>query len=412
MYRTGALHRWARGRHRLDSHIVSRRALLGGLSLLTVSACTGGGFDFGGFGPNAPPDNGQDLPLAQGQTFGTGPVRVALLLPLTGDAATVGTSMAHGAELAMDFIAQNANINDNITLVLKDTGSSVQAAAAAAQQAVGEGASLILGPLRADQVSAAGSVARSAGIPLIGFSNNSGAAQPGVYLLNVLPESEAKRSLGYAKSINKRAFAGIFPNSDYGRIQRSAFTQAASELGLRVVGVYSFGSEAEARSTVEQVAPLLQAGQVDTLFLPDRATAPSFGVLFEEAKVAGGAIQIIGSADWNGDQAIMNTPWLAGGLYPAVDDTGYQALLPLYQGKFGGTPHPFVTLAYTAVVLATVSSLSMGTPRYDRAQLTTPGGFNGRDGVFRFLQDGRSEYALVIKKVTVGGAQLVDGAKL
>ena len=125
-----------------------------------------------------------------------------------------------------------------------------------------------------------------------------------------------------------------------------------------------------------------------------------------------GAIQIIGSADWNGDQAIMNTPWLAGGLYPAVDDAGYQALLPLYQAKFGGQPHPFVTLAYTAVVLANVSSLSLGTPRYDRAQLTTPGGFNGRDGVFRFLQDGRSEYALVIKKVTVGGAQLVDGPKI
>jgi ABC-type branched-subunit amino acid transport system substrate-binding protein len=296
--------------------------------------------------------------------------------------------------------------------VLKDTASSVQAAAAAAQQAVSEGASLILGPLRADQVTAAGGVARSAGIPLIGFSNNSGAAQPGVYLLNVLPESEVKRSLGYAKSIGKRAFAGLFPTSEYGRIQQSAFTQAASELGLRVVGVYSFGSLDEAKATVAQLAPIMQSGQIDTLFLPDRATAPSFGVLFEEAKIPGGAIQIIGSADWNGDQNIMNTPWLAGALYPAVDDAGYQALLPLYQQKFGGTPHPFVTLAYTGVVLANVSSLSLGTPKYDRAQLTTPGGFNGRDGVFRFLADGRSEYALVIKKVTIGGAQLVDGAKL
>src|SRR5690606_31433245 len=130
------------------------------------------------------------------------------------------------------------------------------------------------GPLRADQVSAAGGVARSAGIPLIGFSNNSGAAQPGVYLLNVLPASETRRSLGYAKSTGKRAFAGLFPNSDYGRIQQSAFTQAAADLGLRVVGVYTFGSETEARAVVQQLAPLLQSGQVDTLFLPDRATAP------------------------------------------------------------------------------------------------------------------------------------------
>ena len=402
----------AKDLHSVDKAYVSRRALLGGLSLLALSACTGGGFDFGDFGPNRPPDNDQNLPLAEGRTLGTGPVRVALLLPLTGDAASVGTSMAGGAELAMEFIAGNQNIADNITLVIKDTGSSAQGAAAAAQQAVGESASLMLGPLRADQVSAAGSVARAAGIPLIGFSNNSGAAQPGVYLLNVLPESETRRSLGYARSLGKRAFAGLFPTSEYGRIQQAAFTQAAADLGLRVVGVYNFGSETEARAVVAQVAPLLQAGQVDTLFLPDRATAPSFGVLFEEAKVAGGAIQIVGSADWNGDQPIVNTPWLAGAIYPAVDDAGYQAVLPLYQSKFGGTPHPFVTLAYTGVVLSNVSALSMGTPRYDRTLLTAPSGFAGRDGVFRFLPDGRSEYALVIKKVTIGGAQLVDAAKL
>ena len=57
-------------------------------------------------------------------------------------------------------------------------------------------------------------------------------------------------------------------------------------------------------------------------------------------------------------------------------------------------------------------SLANGTPKYDRAQLTLPAGFNGRDGVFRFLPDGRSEYALVIKQVTIGGASVAEGAKL
>jgi hypothetical protein len=135
-------------------------------------------------------------------------------------------------------------------------------------------------------------------------------------------------------------------------------------------------------------------------------------VLFEEAGVAGGAVQVVGSADWNGDATIAATPWLAGAVYPAVDEAGYRAVLPLYQAKFGGTPHAFVTLAYTGVVLANVSSLSLGTPRYDRTLLTSPSGFNGRDGVFRFLPDGRSEYALVIKRVSAGGAQVVDAAKL
>lgn len=399
--------------------VTRRRALLGGLSLLALSACTGRSFDFPQFGRPVPPaDTGPSnagLPQAAlGRSLGNGPVRVALLLPLSGDAAlsSVGTSMANGADLAMQFIASNPNMNDNITVLIKDTGASAQGAAAAASQAVADGVSLILGPLKADQVTAAGGVARSAGVPLIGFSNNSGAAQPGVYLLNVLPESEVRRSLGYAKAQGRRAFAGIFPSNAFGQIQQSAFRQAATDLGLNVVAVYNFSSEAEARSVVSEIAPTLLAGRVDSLFLPDRATASSFGVLLGEAKVSASRLQIVGSADWNGDTQILATPNLTGAIYPSVDEAGYQAVLPLYQQRFGAAPHPFVTLAYTAVILANAQTLSLARPRYDRALLTSPGGFNGRDGVFRFLPDGRSEYALVIKRVAPAGAAVVDGAKL
>jgi branched-chain amino acid transport system substrate-binding protein len=392
-----------------STRITRRHALLGGLSLLTLSGCSSFDFDF----PRLP-IGGPTPPAAAGETLGTGPVRVALLLPLSGDASLtpVATSMRNGAAMAMDFIATNGAMQDNITLVIKDTGPTAPGAASAASQAVSEGASLILGPLKAEQVTAAGSVTRSAGINLIGFSNNSGAAQPGVFLLNVLPETEVRRSMGYVKAQGRRALAGIFPSNSYGQIQQSAFQQAAVDLGLRIVGMYNFGSEAQARDVVSQITPTLLAGQVDTLFLPDRATAPSFGALLGEAKVPAGGIQIVGSADWNGDPAIVATPYLQGALYPAVDDAGYRAILPLYQQKFGGTPHPLVTVAYTAVILANASALSLATPKYDRALLTAPGGFNGRDGVFRFLADGRSQYALVIKKVQSGGATVVEGAKL
>ena len=82
-----------------------------------------GSFSFGPGGADGEPRN---LPLAAGQTFGKGPVRVALLLPLSGDPglATVGISMANAAELAIDFIETNPNIADNITVVLKDTGTT------------------------------------------------------------------------------------------------------------------------------------------------------------------------------------------------------------------------------------------------------------------------------------------------
>jgi branched-chain amino acid transport system substrate-binding protein len=406
---------------KLDTRALSmgRRRVLArfgaaGLVAMALSACSMGdlGGGFGGFG--GAPSDPNVLPRAAGQSFGKGPVRVALLLPLSGDRGLtqVGTSMANAAQLAIEYIEKTDTLPDNITIVLKDTGDGTGGATQAASQAVQEGASLILGPLKADQVTAAGAVARAAGIPVIGFSNNSGAAGPGVYLLNVLPETEVRRSMGFVKGQGKRAYAGVFPNTDFGRIQEGAFRQAGADLGLNVRAVYNFSSEAEARTIVTQLVPLLQGGQIDTLFIPDRATAPSFGVLLEEAGIPAGTVQIVGSADWNGDAAIASTPYLSGAIFPAVDDAGYQALLPEYQARFGAAPHAFATIAYTAAILANASSLAMGTPRYDRAQLTLPGGFNGRDGVFRFLSNGRSEYALVIKQVTLGGATIVDGARL
>lgn len=390
-----------------------------GLGLLALlAACSD--FSFGP-SPDAPgpavplaaaPDG--ELPPAAGESIGTGPVRVALLLPLSGDRGLVevGTSMANSARLAMAFIAASPSINDNITIVIKDTAGNSAVAANRASEAIAEGASLILGPLRADSVRAVGQVARQAGVPVIAFSNNAGAAAPGVFLLNVLPEVEVARALGFVRAEGRGAFAAIVPTTDFGRVQEGAFRQAAADQGLNIRGVYSFSSEAEARAAVQQVIPLIEAGAVDALFLPDRATAPSFGALLEEAGIDRGRLTVIGSADWDGDGRILQTGFLAGAVYPAVDPAGFEALRPEYQARFGAVPHPLATIAYTATLLANTSTLARGTPRYDRAQLTRPSGYSGRDGLFRLSADGRSQYALVIKRIGPGGAAVVDGARL
>ena len=129
---------------------IGRRAVLagGGVGLAALMAgCSN--FSFG-------PSNITTRNIAQtpavSQTAGTGSVKVALILPLTGDVASVGTSMANGAQLAMEYIQNNAQIADNITLLVKDSQGDAAMAARQASAAVAEGASLILGPLKADAV--------------------------------------------------------------------------------------------------------------------------------------------------------------------------------------------------------------------------------------------------------------------
>ncbi|GLQ58166.1 penicillin-binding protein activator [Devosia nitrariae] len=354
------------------------------------------------------------LQQASGESIGRGPVRVALLLPLTGDAtlSSTGHSMANGARLAMSYIETNPNIAENTTIVIKDTGVSIAGATGAAADAVSEGASLILGPMRADQVTAAGAVARSAGIPLIGFSNTPAAAGPGVYLLNILPETELRRSLAFAQRQGRRRFAAIVPTTTFGQAQEAAFRQTVGAMGFTPSAVHQFASATDARRIVDNLEPRIRSGEVDALFLPDRTSAPLFAGLISSTGVARQSIAIIGSADWEGDPTIAATPFLAGALYPAVDEAGYRAILADYQTRFGGVPHRLTTLAYTATILANAAPLSMAQPKYNAGALTNPQGFNGRDGLFRFAPDGKAQMALVMKEVRVGGAVTVDGARL
>ena len=399
------------------------RELLQGLAsaalALALSACAAGGFAIGDrvitFPWDAPQagvaDTPTTLPLAPSQSFGNGSVQVALLLPLSDPSLSgAAAALANGARLAMGFIEANPNIAENITVTLRDSGTGAGSASQAASAAVQAGASLILGPLAVDQVMAAGTVARGAGIPLIGFAGDASAASPGVYLLSVLPEAQMKRSLAYLVAKGQRGFAGAFPGTAYGAAQEKAFRQAVAAIGLSPAAVYTYGSAAEAQGIVQQALPMLKSGYVDTLFLPDRAVAPDFGALLQQAGISG--LQVVGSADWDGDGRLAQMPGLIGAIYPAPDPGGLMAIAGDYQARYGSPPPQLATLAYTAVILANAKTLSMSNPRYGAAALTTVSGFNGRDGVFRFLANGQSQYGLVIKQMGNGGASVVEGAKL
>jgi hypothetical protein len=395
---------------------LDRRQLLrlgagfGGLALL--AGCTSTNFGFASLA-DVTAQLSAGSSNAAGRSFGSGPVKVYMLLPLSGDAALsqAGISMANAAQLAIDYVTNAPKIGNNITLTILDTGATADGAAAQAKTAVAGGARLILGPLRGDQVEAVGAVAGPARIPVIGFSNNSAAASPGVFLLNVLPESEIHRSLTYAMTQRRTSFAAVFPTTDFGRAQQMAFQATSAVLGVRARQTFSFTNASDQRRIATEIAGHISAGNMDAIFFPDRATAPAFANLLQRVTPHGKAL-IIGSADWDNDPEILSAPFLAGAVYPAVDDTGARTLAPDYTARFGGKPHPLATIAYTAVVLANAAPLAKANPPYNAGLLTSPGGFSGRDGVFRFLPDGRSQYALIMKQVAPGGAVKVDGPKL
>ena len=393
------------GRSGLSGSPASRRTALGlilGAPLL--GACAGVQQSISQFSlPGSSPAPGPAGPPAQSTSVGNGQVKVAVILPLSagGNAAVAAQSMKNASEMALSEF-----LNPNLQLLIKDDGGSPQGAQQAAQQAVDEGAEIILGPLFATSVPAVAQVARGRGISVIAFSTDSSVASRGVYLLSFLPESDVNRIVEYAATIGKRSFGALLPENAYGNVVEAAFKQAVPKRGGRVVVFEKYGADRTAAA--RNVAGALTS--IDTLLLADDGDAV---VATADALAAAGAnlknVQLLGTGLWDNPR-VFASPTLQGGLYAAPDPAGFRAFSTRYKNKYGAEPVRTATLAYDAVALVAALSRSQGGKRFTTEVLLNSSGFSGIDGLFRFRPEGINERGLAVMRVATGGPTPVAGS--
>lgn len=384
-----------------------RRALAGLLSTTAalLSACSSNSSIFSNshFFSSSPPPA---APAAPATTIGTGQVKVGLILPLSagGNAGLAGQAMRNAADMALaEFSAPN------IQLLVEDDGGNADNARAAAQQALDQGAQIILGPLFAQSVSVVGQVTRPRNIPVIAFSTDANVAAPGVYLLSFLPESDVERIVQYASSTGKRAFAALVPDNPYGTVVEAAFRQDVARHGGQVVALEHYPHD-----TAGMAAPVRAIAQAatraDALFIPDGGDAvPGVAQMLVANGVSTKRIQLLGTGLWD-DPRIYSTTALDGGWYAAPDAAGYRAFSGRYHQRYNQNPVRTATLAYDAVALVAALVKTQPDPqvRFSPQVLTNPSGFTGIDGLFRFLPNGTNQRGLAVLRVTPSGPQPVS----
>ncbi len=334
------------GRQPLGATRRSAIGLILGAPLL--GACASVQQTFSQFTTPEAPAGPQQEPAA----VGAGQVKVGLILPLSaaGNAGVAALSMKNAAEMALEEFK-----NPNIQLLIKDDAGSPQGASAGAQQAVSEGAEVILGPLFAASVPAVAQVTRSRGISVIAFSTDSSIAGRGVYLLSFLPESDVNRIVDYSAGIGKRSYAALVPDNAYGNVVEAAFKQAVGRKG-RVVAFEKYSGD---RSTpARAVASML--GSADALMIADDGDSV---VATADALTAAGSnlrnIQMLGTGLWDNPRVFASQP-LQGGLYAAPDPSGFRAFSARYRTRFGSDPVRTATLAYDAVALMAALARTQG----------------------------------------------------
>jgi ABC-type branched-subunit amino acid transport system substrate-binding protein len=390
---------------------VSKRFALKGMAAclpFLVAGCIGSGslMPPGSIGAEGPSE--AIPPAIEGSTIGTGSVRVALILPLTGQGqgAVVAQSLRNAAELALSEFQ-----NPDVTILVKDDQGTPEGASAAAQQAIDEGAELIIGPLFASSVQSAGQVARQAGRPVIAFSTDASVATRGVYLLSFLAQSEVDRIVDYAASQGRRSIAALIPETTYGSVVEAQFQEAAARRGIRVAAIERY-APGQPQAAVQRLGPVIggAAPQADALFVPENGDGmAAVGQALQTAGFNPQRVKPLGTGVWN-EPRVYAVPALQGGWFAAPDNRGFNAFAGRYRARYNSDPTRLATLSYDAVSLAAALARTQGSQRFSESVLANPSGFAGADGVFRFRADGTNDRALAVQEIRNNGTVTISAA--
>ena len=335
------------------------------------------------------------------------PVRVALLLPLSGRLATIGQSMLDAAQLAVVDLG-----GPGFMLMPIDTEGTASGAATAAQRAVSQNAQLILGPLRAESTRAAAAVAQSANVPVISFSNDQRVAAYGIYVMGFLPEAEVDRVVAFSFQRGTRRFALLVPDTEYGIVVADALRSSVGSLGAQVSHIEFYDPASIDFETILQPLAEIRAaggeGGFEALMIAEggermRAIAASLPAAGLDAT----SVRVLGTGLWE-DQRLGGEPALTGAWYAVPQPTDRIRFLAKYQEVYGVAPHRLASLAYDATAMAALLSRSIGAAGFNPAVLAAPNGFLGADGLFRFAPDGSVERGLAVLELTPGGSTVVS----
>ena len=324
--------------------------------------------------------------------------RVALLVPLSGRTGAVGQSIANATTMAL--LDTNA---DNIRITTYDTATGARDAAA---KAVADGNKLILGPLLGANVPAVQAEARTSGIPIVSFSNDTRIASPDVFVMGHIPEQSVERSVRYVRAQGANNFAAIVPNGDYGQRAEAALTATLRRDGGNLIATERYDRGNTSITSAGQ--RLATRGGFDTVLIADGAELATQAARQVNAN---GNTRILGTELWSGEAAVTRSAALRGALFAAVPDARYRRFSESYESRFGEKPYRISTLGYDAVLLTLRVARDWKVGRvFPTNRLRDEGGFLGLDGSFRFASNGVVQRMMEVRQVRDGNVVVVDAA--
>ena len=161
------------------------------------------------------------------------PRQIALLLPLSGSAATAGRAVQNGFLGA--YFATASGLDDRQSVRIYDVNSEGGAAAAYAT-AVNDGAEFVVGPLLKRNVNElANDILVPVPVLTLNYLPEETLAPPGLYQFALAPEDEAVSAAHRALQDGHRQGVALVPNNEWGRRLLTSFVTEYEGLGGRLL---------------------------------------------------------------------------------------------------------------------------------------------------------------------------------
>ncbi len=342
-------------------------------------------------------------------------VKIALLLPLSGDGQALGSTLMDAAQLALydSYVSLPPDqVKAKIVLIPKDTGSSPTIAAEVAKQALDQGAELIIGPLYSQSVSAVAPVAQARRVTVIALSNNRAVAGNGVFVYGFLPEEQVKRVADYAAGRQIMSYASITPNDPYGVTVTEALQKAVTTRGgALAVDEHYAKTPSNMLAASERVSQQAATKPFKALFVAEGAEQAKMLVDDLQAKGLDRAqYQLLGTGLWDED-GVGKLPELRGGWFASASPAQYDKFERRFTAAYGYKPKRLGSLAYDAVTLAVEMAQASGRADFSPSSFTRSTNLQGpANGTYRMREDGVTERSLAVMEVSPVGARVLDPA--
>jgi len=297
------------------------------------------------------------------------PVKLAIVVPLSGDVKTFGESTRDGAMMAIE---EARAVGWQIDVVLADSKCDAQEAANAANKVIFEdGVKYIIGEVCSSASIPISEIADANGVLQISPTstnpavtiNEDGTTKPYVFRACFLDPFQGEVMANLAMELGAQKAAVLFDvGNDYVKGLAEYFKASFEKMG-GTVPVY----EAYTKDDTDFSAVLgkVAAANVDVLFLPDYYSKNN--LIAAQVKEKGITATLLGGDGW--DSPELRFDLFEGGYHsnhysPADPRPLVQNFVQAYEAKYGMVPDALATLAYDAakILLQSISEAGVDDP--------------------------------------------------